>query len=120
MIAEAAYIIRNGKSRMNFDQVTLELDEEKYEPFKAGVPGPLRVELPLEVRLFGTEVSLGHLVCELPPSDVRVAAATPIKGADPPIWVVRLEPATKEAGHPVFHFQREPPEPGASRSSEPR
>ena len=112
-IAEVAYIVRNGKSSMTFDQVTLELDAEKYEPFREGVPGPLRLGLPLIIDLFGTVIPLGHLIGELPAGDVKVAAAMPVPGADPPAWSVRLEPATEQARRPTFRFQREPLEPAA-------
>jgi hypothetical protein len=60
---------------MNFDEVTLELDAERYEPFKDGVPGRLRVVLPLAVNLLGSELPSGHLVGELPPSDVPSRAS---------------------------------------------
>lgn len=113
-VAEVAYIIRNGKSSMNFDQVTLELDAERYEPFKEGVPGPLRFGLPLAIELFGTVMPLGHLVGELPPNEIKVAAVTLVPGTDPPVWSVRLEPASEPARKPTFRFQREPPEPAAS------
>lgn len=109
-VAELAYIIRHGQSRMNFDEVTLELDPERYEPFKKGVPGPLRIVLPLAVNLFGRELPIGDLVGELAASDVKVAHVTALEGADRPVSLVRLEPATEEARHPVFRFEREHPE----------
>jgi hypothetical protein len=112
-VAELGYIIRNGKSRMTFDQITLELDDEKYEPFKAGVPGPLRMGMPLAANLFGREIALGHLVGELSPNDVKVARVTPVENADPAAWSVRLEPATDEGRNPIFRLQPEPPEQSA-------
>jgi hypothetical protein len=113
-VAELAYIIRHCHSRMNFDEVTLELDAERYEPFKEGVPGPVRVVLPLAVNLFGRELPVGHLVGELPASDVKVARVTAVEGADPPAWLVRVEPATEAARHPLFRLQREHPEAAAA------
>lgn len=108
-VAELAYIIRHGQSRMTFDEVTLELDAERYEPFTEGVPGPVRVVLPLAVNLFGRELPVGHLVGEMAASDVKVAHVTAVEGADPPTWLVRLEPATEVARHPLFRFEREHP-----------
>jgi hypothetical protein len=110
-IAELAYIIRHGQSRMNFDEVTLELPAEKYKPFTEGVPGALRMVLPLRVNLFGHELPVGHLVGELAPSEIKMARVMAVPNADPPTWLVRLEPATEEARHPIFRFEREHPEP---------
>lgn len=118
-IAEVGYILRNRRSSMNFDQVTLELDAEKYEPFKGGVPGPLRMVLPVRVNLFGQEMQLGYLHGEIAASDIKVARATPIEGADSPAWLVRLEPASEDARRPVFRFQRDEPEPPAARDDQP-
>jgi hypothetical protein len=115
VIAETGYILRNRRSSMTFDQMTLELDSEKYEPFKAGVPGPLRAVLPFRVNLFGEEILLGYLDGELAASDVKVESATPIEGSEPPAWLVRLEPANERARHPVFRFQRDDPRPPAVR-----
>jgi hypothetical protein len=61
VVAELAYIIREGKSSMSFEQITLELDAERYEPFQQGVPGPLRLDLPLAGGLFGKTLHLGPL-----------------------------------------------------------
>jgi hypothetical protein len=83
-VAEAAYIIREGKSGTTFDQVTLELPEDEYKPFESGVPGPLRVEMPISAVIFGTEIPLGRLIGELPPSEVKIAHAERIAGASPP------------------------------------
>lgn len=106
-VAEVAYIIRNRKSEMTFDAVTFELDEAKYESLVGGLHGALRFELPFAVRLFGTEMLLGELVGELLASDVRVVDQGPVQGAEPPTWLVRLEPATEAARHPIFRFERE-------------
>jgi hypothetical protein len=121
--AEAAYIIRSRESRMDFNEVTLELGADMYEPFKEGVPGPVRVVTAFAVRLLGRVLPLGYLEGHLPASDMKVARATPIAGADPPTWAVRLEPATEAARHPVFHLHREHPvtgeRPAASSSPAP-
>jgi hypothetical protein len=107
-IAETAYIVKNRKSSMNFDQVTLELPGEKYEPFKSGMPGPLRIGHTLAVSLLGATLPLGYLVGDLPASDIKVTA-TAVEDSDPPTWLVRLEPTTEEARHPVFRLLHEPP-----------
>jgi hypothetical protein len=105
-VGEAAYIVREGKSGTTFDQVTLELPEEQYKPFEGGVPGPLRVEMPIGVAIFGTEIPLGRLVGELPPDEVKIAHVEQIAGASPPMWLVRLEPATEQARSRVMRFER--------------
>jgi hypothetical protein len=51
--------------------------------------------LPLAMKLFGKEIPLGHLVGELPASDVKIASAVPLEGAHPPRWLVRLEPGER-------------------------
>jgi hypothetical protein len=107
-IAEIAYIVRHRHSNMTFDQVTLELDAEKYEPFKSGVPGPLRMTLPFRASLFGDELLLGYLVGELPASELSVHAK-PIQGSSPPRWLVRIEPASERARRPVFRFEHDNP-----------
>jgi hypothetical protein len=107
-VAEAAYIVRERKSGTTFEQVTLELPEEQYKPFEKGVPGPLRVELPIRVTLFGTEIPLGRLVDHLEPSEVRIAHVEPVRGATPPRWLVRLEPATENARDREMRFERDP------------
>jgi hypothetical protein len=105
-VAEAAYIVRGRKSGTTFDQVTLELPEDKYKPFEDGVPGPLRFEMPIAASIFGTEVPLGRLVGELPPHEVKIAHAEHIAGTDPPRWSLRLEPATDEARNRVMRLER--------------
>lgn len=106
-IAETAYIIRNGQSKMSFGHIALKLDSERAEPFKQGVPGVLGFSTALDVNLFGSVVRLGHLVGEIPASDVKVSM-TPVEGADPSAWLVRLEPATDEARNRIARFQRGP------------
>jgi hypothetical protein len=109
-IAEAAYIVRERKSGTTFDQVTLELPAEQYKSFERGVPGPLRVEMPLSFALFGTPISLGRLVSELPARDLKIAHAARVPGARPPKWSVRIEPATEGARHRVMRLEPDHPD----------
>lgn len=110
-VAEAAYIVRERKSGTTFEQVTLALPEEQYKPFEQGVPGPLRLEMPISVVLFGTEIPLGRLIDELPASDVKIAHVAPVSGATPPRWLVRLEPATQQARDRVMRLKPDPATP---------
>jgi hypothetical protein len=100
---------RSRVGRADPDQVTLELPEEQYKPFEDGVvPGPLLLEMPISVDIFGTEIPLGRLIGELPANEVKVALAERIADADPPQWLVRLEPATEGARNRVMRFERKP------------
>lgn len=106
-ISQVSYVLRNGHSNMNVEQVTLEFDQASYEAFQSRPLGPMRLGLPLRLNLFDEELSLGYLVGEV--SDIRIASATPIAGAEPQAWSVRLEPASEEARRPVFRLQRDHP-----------
>ena len=117
-IGEVGYILRNGKSSMNFEHITLVVGDEQRAAFERGTHGPVRMVLPLRVNLFGEEMMLGHLVGAIIADDISVAEVEQVEDASPPAWSVRLEPASEAARSQTFEFQIEEPEFAAAAREE--
>src|SRR6185503_17976684 len=96
VVAELAYIIRTGQSRMRVEQVTLELERKILEELREHTGSPLGLGQNFEAQVFGAKVAWQlagtiedwRIVEESPASDDRIT--------------VRIEPASEAARNPIF------------------
>jgi hypothetical protein len=102
-IAEAAYIIRSRKSRMNFAHVVMDVEPEKYKAFAADPSAPLRLELVWGIDLFGRKLPLGKLCGDLTGVDATEVERIETDGKE--VVRVRLEPRTDAARAPLFELE---------------
>jgi hypothetical protein len=106
LLAEVAYIVRTGESRMDFAQVTFQFPREKWEETRPILEsgGQLWVELPLALPQF--DVEIGKLVGGI--SEIRIASVSAIAVDGGEEIEVVVEPTTAAAGAPVFRLERGP------------
>jgi hypothetical protein len=100
VLAETAYIIRERKSRMNFEKIDLVVPPEKFD-FELA-EHDLRIETGMIVRLFGRELDIGRLVGNVRGRTLSVGDPD----AEGKIPVV-IGPATEADAAPFFALIRE-------------
>jgi hypothetical protein len=102
-IAEAAFIIRGRRSRMNFAHVVMDVEPERYEAFVADPSAPLRMELVYGLDLFGHKLTLGKLCGDL--AEVEATEIERIKTDGKDVVRIRLVPMTDAARAPWFELE---------------
>jgi hypothetical protein len=107
-IAELAWIIRNKRSKMNFDQITLDIGDDPAGLLLGDDHGPIFTSVGFQADICGQFLTIGYLSGE-----ISSWSWTPLEHDDhgrPS--VIRIEPTDEESRHSVFRLTREQPTPG--------
>lgn len=102
-IAEAAYVIRTGQSRMTFTEVVADISPEQYEQWSKEPGAEVGLSLGFQLNLFGVLHDLGYLSGS---TRGRIASGEPIPDDPEGRIKTSIVPADEDAAHPVFKLTK--------------